>query len=178
MKVVGICGSQRKGGNCEILLKAALARARSGGAKTEFIGLYDKDIEFCDGCCKCDTTSVCEIDDDIKGIIRKIMAADAIIFATPTYFDDVSGSMKNFLDRLNPAGIGRKMKDKKVCIIAVGASDPMLSQRAIGTIKLFCDTQLMNAVGTMWAKAYKPGEVGEDKIKEAEGLGEKLAKFV
>lgn len=176
MKVIGICGSQRKGGNSEILLKAALARARECGCETEFIGLYDRDIEFCDGCCKCDVTQICEIDDDMKGVISKILAADAVIFATPTYFGDVSGTMKNFLDRLNPAGIDRKLRGKKVCIITVGASDPLLFERSLGTIKLFCDTQKMNVIGTMWAKAYKAGEVGEDKIEEAKELGERVAK--
>jgi len=176
MKVLGISGSQRKGGNSEILLKAALARARECGAETEFIGLYEKDIEFCDGCCKCDMTKICEIDDDMAGVIRKVLAADAIIFATPTYFGDVSGTMKNFLDRLNPVGVGRRMKGKRVCIIAVGAADPMLVERAIDTIKLFCKCQLIDVVATMKAKAYKAGEVGEDKIKEAEELGEKIVR--
>jgi multimeric flavodoxin WrbA len=176
MKVIGICGSRRKGGNSEILLKAALARARECGCKTEFIGLYDKDIELCDGCCKCDVTQACEIDDDMKGIIKKIMAADSVIFSTPTYFGDVSGTMKNFLDRLNPAGVDRKMKGKRVCAITVGASDPLLLERSLGTIRLFCDIQKMSLVGTMWAKAYKPGDVGEDKIREAKKLGEKIAK--
>jgi multimeric flavodoxin WrbA len=154
-----------------MLLKAALAKAREKGAETEFIGLHEEDVEFCDGCCKCDTTGVCGIDDDMKEIITKILAADAIIFATPTYFGDVSGTMKNFLDRLNPAGMGRKMKGKKVCIIAVGAADPALVERSIETIKLFCKCQLMEVVATMKVKAYATGEVGEDKIREAERLG-------
>jgi len=36
----------------------------------------------------------------------------------------------------------------------------------------------MNVVGTMWAKAYAPGEVGEDKIKEVEKMGGNLVKSV
>jgi multimeric flavodoxin WrbA len=174
MKVIGICGSQRKGGNCEMLLKSALAKAREKGAETEFVGLYEKDIEFCDGCCKCDATGSCEIEDDMKGLIRKILAADAVIFATPTYFGDVSGTMKNFIDRLNPAGIGRKMKGKKVCIIAVGAADPMLVERSIETVKTFCKCQLMDVVATMQAKAYKVGEIEKGKFKEAEDMGERI----
>jgi len=174
MKVLGICGSQRKGGNSEILLKAALAKAREKGAETEFIGLYDEEIQFCDGCCDCDTRGVCRLNDDMEWIIEKMSAVDAVIFATPTYFGDVSGSMKNFLDRLNPVGVGRKLRGKKVCIIAVGAADPKLVYRAVETIKLFCECQLMDIVATMQAKAYKVGEMGEEKVKEAESLGEKI----
>ena len=40
------------------------------------------------------------IEDDFAGIVDKIRQADAVIFATPVYFSDLSESLRAFLDRL------------------------------------------------------------------------------
>ena len=50
MKIVGISGSPRKGGNTEILIKEALKGAEEEGCDTEFISLAGKDIKHCLGC--------------------------------------------------------------------------------------------------------------------------------
>jgi multimeric flavodoxin WrbA len=180
MKIIGICGSRRKGGNSEILLKTALSKSKEKGVEVEFIALYDKSIKFCDGCCECDTTKKCHIQDDMDNIIKKLKEADGIIFATPTYFDDVNGSMKNFLDRLNPVGVDRELKNKKVGIIAVGGTEPKSFKRAIKTIEIFSKIELMKVVASMWAKAYKREEVRRNSkvMKEAENLGSKIAKVL
>ena len=44
MKVLGICGSPRRGGNTEILLDKALGGAASGGADCEKVILSDLKI--------------------------------------------------------------------------------------------------------------------------------------
>ena len=47
MKIIGVCGSPRRGGNTEYLLRLALEEAEEGGAETELILLCDKEIEPC-----------------------------------------------------------------------------------------------------------------------------------
>ena len=47
MKVLGICGSPRHGGNTEVLLKEALKGARAAGAVVEEIFLRDKGMSPC-----------------------------------------------------------------------------------------------------------------------------------
>ena len=174
MKIIGICGSPREGNN-EILLKEALKNAEKGGAETEIILLRKKKIEICDGCCECDTTKKCHFKDDMNDIINKLRKADGIIFATPTYFDDVNGLMKNFLDRLNPVGVDRELKDKKFGIITVGATEPKSFERAIETIKIFGEIELMKFVDSIYGKSYKI-EINKDKeaIKRSQELGKKI----
>ena len=43
---------------------------------------------------------VCIIEDDFPGLVDAIAAADAVVFATPVYFGDLSESLRAFLDRL------------------------------------------------------------------------------
>jgi multimeric flavodoxin WrbA len=40
------------------------------------------------------------IDDDFASIVDKLKAADAVVFATPVYWSDLSESLKAFMDRL------------------------------------------------------------------------------
>ena len=68
MKIIGICGSPRHGGNTEFMLKEALKATKEKGAKTELIFLADKDIKHCEGCTpKCE--DLCKIEDDMKQIV-------------------------------------------------------------------------------------------------------------
>ncbi|HSI89992.1 MAG TPA: NAD(P)H-dependent oxidoreductase [Adhaeribacter sp.] len=68
--------------------------------------------------------------DDFYRIIETILAHRVIVFATPVYWYSMSAIMKNFFDRLTDLvtvkkEYGRKLKGKKVFLIAVGA-DPAL----------------------------------------------------
>ncbi|MCK5257337.1 MAG: flavodoxin family protein, partial [Deltaproteobacteria bacterium] len=50
MKVIAFMGSPRKNGNTEILVDHFLEGAKSKGADTEKIHLYDCTINSCQGC--------------------------------------------------------------------------------------------------------------------------------
>jgi multimeric flavodoxin WrbA len=102
MKAVAINGSPRKGGNTEILLKKALAPLAASGWETEFIQLGGTPIRGCQACYQCfkKKNSQCSQKDDVfNRCFEKMVAADAIILGSPTYFTDVSAEMKALLDR-------------------------------------------------------------------------------
>ena len=86
MKVLGIMGSPRVGGNSDILLDEALSGARDAGAEVEKIILDKKKISGCKDCKKCNETGLCVIKDDMPEIHKKILEADAIIHSVPVYF--------------------------------------------------------------------------------------------
>jgi len=71
MKVLGIMGSPRVGGNSDILLDEALAGAKDAGAEVEKIILDKKKISGCKDCKKCNETGVCVIKDDMLEIPRR-----------------------------------------------------------------------------------------------------------
>ena len=99
MKIVGILGSMRKGGNTEVLLDAALEEAGKAGAVVGKIPLRDKSIAPCDGCQACVQTGVCIVDDDARWVLDEMLSADGIIWATPVYFWSMSGQTKTLMDR-------------------------------------------------------------------------------
>ena len=99
MKIVGILGSPRKGGNTEILLDVALEEAEQNGVSVDKILLRDKVISPCDGCMKCVKTGKCAVKDDMGEIYQKMLESDGILWATPVYFWSMTGQTKVVMDR-------------------------------------------------------------------------------
>jgi multimeric flavodoxin WrbA len=102
MKALAVNGSPRKGGNTEILLHEALNPLEAAGWETEFIQVGGAKIRGCASCFKCfeNKDLRCSIKNDVlNGILEKMLAADAIILGSPTYFADVTSEMKALLDR-------------------------------------------------------------------------------
>jgi multimeric flavodoxin WrbA len=68
----------------------------------EVVHLREKQLQHCKGCAACLSRGeeFCPAKDDLAGILRQMDAADAIVFATPTYSLHLPGLFKNFFDRL------------------------------------------------------------------------------
>jgi len=102
MKAVAINGSPRKGGNTEILLRKVLAPLAAAGWETEFVHLGGAPLRGCRACYQCfkKKNGRCSQKDEVfDRCFAKMIAADAIILGSPTYFTDVSAEMKALLDR-------------------------------------------------------------------------------
>lgn len=90
--------------NTHIMVTELLAGAASAGAETEEVMLADYEIRPCMGCFHCwmKTPGHCVIQDDVAELLEKLVASDVAVYATPLYVDNVSGIMKNFMDRHIP----------------------------------------------------------------------------
>lgn len=100
MKVIAIDGGPRKAGSTTTLVSHIMMGAEKKGAKTEIISLYDLDYSGCRGCLYCKSHDSCKQDDDMNIVYEKIRDADVILFATPVYFAQMTGQLKNCIDRL------------------------------------------------------------------------------
>ncbi|GAW93354.1 flavodoxin family protein [Calderihabitans maritimus] len=100
MKAVAINGSHRKGQNTAVMLQTVLDELKAGGVETELVELSDYNIKPCLSCNKCLRRPQCSItDDDMSLLADKLLKADAIILGSPVYWANVTGLMKNFMDR-------------------------------------------------------------------------------
>ncbi len=100
MKVLGIAGSPRRGGNTDLLLAEVLRGAASKGAEVKTIVLNDLDFVACQHCDACLKAGKCKYQDDMQMIYRELEAADRIVLASPIQFTGVTGQMKSMIDRL------------------------------------------------------------------------------
>lgn len=150
MKVLGLFGSPRKGGNTEILLEEALKGAEGEGAEIERLFLSDLDITPCTECHGCDSTGDCVILDEMQKIYTKLLEADIIILASPIFFYGVTAWAKAVIDRsqalwakkylVNDPSMGDRGKRRKGFFISVAATKGQkVFEGAILTVKYFFD---------------------------------------
>lgn len=187
MKVLGILGSPRMGGNSDILLNQALKGAKDGGAKVEKIILSRKKVSGCLDCTKCNETGICVIRDDMLEIHQKILKADAIIHSVPLYFWAMTSQMKAYLDRWCAFFDGNwawhkayapKMIGKKIGLITV-CGDPNVhtADPIVHSFRETCNLSGLKLLPVVQVSAYGRGEIDKDaKAKrQAYQLGKKIS---
>lgn len=103
MKVLGINGSPRIGGNTDILLDKVLEGARSMGAHTEKIILNKLKFAPCQECEEMADDGLCLVKDEMQAVYKKIRETDAIVFASPVFFGSLSAQSKMMIDRFQCA---------------------------------------------------------------------------
>ena len=99
MKVLGIAGSPRRGGNTDLLLAEVMKGAASQGAKVKTIILNNLKINPCQHCDACLKNGKCRIDDDMQMIYRELGDADRVVLASPVQFMGPTAQMKSMIDR-------------------------------------------------------------------------------
>jgi len=187
MKVLGIMGSPRIGGNSDILLDQALAGARDAGAEVEKIILCQQKISGCLNCEKCNETGICALKDGMPEIHEKILEADAVIHSVPVYFWAMTAQMKAYLDRWCVFFDAEwkwhkhywpKMKGKKIGLITV-CGDPNVhtADPIVHSFKTTVDFTRLSWLGAVMASAGAKGEISKNEAakREAYELGKKGA---
>jgi multimeric flavodoxin WrbA len=150
MKVLGIFGSPRRGGNTETLLEEALKGAEKEGAEIERLYLSDFTLTPCKECHGCDHTGNCVILDDMEKIYPRLLEADIVILASPIFFYGVTAWAKALIDRsqafwtrkylLKDPSLGKEGTRRKGFFISVGATKgPKVFDGAVLTVKYFFD---------------------------------------
>jgi multimeric flavodoxin WrbA len=189
MKVLGIFGSPRRGGNTEILLEEALKGAEKEGAKVDRLYLSDFTLTPCKECHGCDRTGNCVILDDMQNVYPRLLESDVVIFASPIFFYGVTAWAKALIDRcqafwarkylLKDPSLGKEGKKRKGFFISVGATKgPRVFDGAVLTVKYFFDVLNAEYVGEL---VFRGVEAKGDILKYPEALqqafeaGKKLA---
>jgi multimeric flavodoxin WrbA len=105
MKILAINSSPKKDeGNTALILNPFLEGAREAGAEAELFYTRDLKIKPClgDYICWLKTPGKCIHKDDMEMLLQKLAEADIWVFATPVYFDGISGTLKNLIERMLP----------------------------------------------------------------------------
>jgi multimeric flavodoxin WrbA len=103
MRVVAFNGSSRKDGNTAFLVRKVFAELEAEGIETELVQLYNKGFRGCTACLKCAETedSTCSglKDDGVNECIQKMLAADGVIIASPTYYANCTATTQALMER-------------------------------------------------------------------------------
>lgn len=97
--VLGIIGSPRRTGNCELLIKAVSEKIPEPH-RLRLLKLSDFNIKPCRGCYLClFKKERCVLRDDMETVMEAMITADGIVLAVPTYFLGAKAGLKVLLDR-------------------------------------------------------------------------------
>ena len=199
MKLMGIVGSPRKGGNTELIIDQIIAGCKS---KTEvdvekFL-VTDKKIEYCTGCLTCvlpsPGTGKCVIEDDMAEILESMKGSDAFIFGSPNHMRTITAPLLNFLSRMLPlmvfkteyddkgnrigGEITTKIQDKAVAMV-ISQGEPFFCSSLVYEVleNNLKDFKLKRAGNIISMDNLEKGEVAKNKedLQKAFDLGIKLA---
>lgn len=99
MKVLVLFGGPRLNMNTDTLLKAYLEGIDEEKHEIERINIRDLKIAPCTACYGCSKNGECVLHDDMDDIYEKMESADAVIFASPIFFNSITAISKMLVDR-------------------------------------------------------------------------------
>lgn len=101
MKILLInCSPVRNGATAEIVKVVNSCLKKDNEIRS--ICIDDYDIKYCKGCRSCHMTAKCIQEDDTEKVIGQYDWADIIISVSPSYWADIPGQFKVFIDRCTP----------------------------------------------------------------------------
>jgi multimeric flavodoxin WrbA len=130
MKVVAFNGSPHKQGNTYDCLQIVLHVLKDEGINTELVQLAPLKIQPCMACFKCAKKPDGEchgVKDGLNEAVAKMFEADGILIGSPTWFSNVTGHVKNLIDRSgivalrNNRALSRKVGAAVVAVRRAGA---------------------------------------------------------
>ena len=173
MKVIAINGSPKDNGNTAQALQIMLGEIEKKGIETELVTIGNKMIRGCIACGKCreaqNGTCVAFPDDAVNELLPKLLAADAMILGSPTYFAGINGTMKSFLDRVfyvsfGNGGLFRLKYGAAVAVLRRGGGTAAFDELN----KYFQISEMTIASGCYWTAVH--GRVPGELLQDLEGL--------
>ena len=164
MKVGGISGSPRKGGNTECLLNECMNEFSRRGWTVSKIFLSEKMVKPCTGCETCVESGICMINDDDAGwLYDELASCDAVMIGSPVYYRNVTAQLKAVFDRSFAYKQSEWLMGKPGGAIAVGRGEgggQSIVLTVIYNYLLSCGAlPIPGELNGLSAKADKPGNI-------------------
>jgi multimeric flavodoxin WrbA len=172
-KILILSSSPRKNGNSSMLCDEFMRGAVDAGNQAEKVVLAEKKINYCTGCYACHENGKCVQKDDMVAILDSMVAADAIVLATPVYFYTMCAQMKTVIDRTVPRCTKISSKDFYFIVTAADSSKAAM-ERTIEGFRAFTSC-LPRAKGkgiVYGTGAWEIGDIkGSSAMKQAYEMG-------
>jgi len=186
MKVVSVLGSARMAGNTATVLGWVEERLRGSGHQVERINVIDYEMSGCTNCntCKLEPSEPgCILEDDVDMLLKKFMAADLVLFATPLYCWGFSSQLKILIDRCyslkkpGPDGGISLVKGKHIALLVTCAGpyegNAELIDLPFQRIAWFMQAQI---AGTLYVtNCSRPEELSAAQHQQAEDFARQLS---
>ena len=183
MKVVALNGSPRLIGNTSVAINTVLDELEKEGIQTEHIQVYESAVIPCNDCGSCgirgDGRCINE-NDDVNVYIEKILAADGVILASPTYYGSMTSQLKMILERIGYASKTSNNQLKRKVGAAIAIQGHHGGSMVFSELVNFMLENQMTVCGSSSCAILageKPSAVLQDKtgMKALKDLGKEMA---
>ncbi len=170
MRFAFISGSERAGGNTDLVVNYAVEMVERLGGVADVITLRDYRISPCGPCGDCNIRTVpCGLDDDAAALVARMVRADALIYAAPVHGFGLAHLMQIFLER---AGVGylrfdRPLANKLGGVVVTGRRYSHAHVHAQVINNLLLNRTIL--VGSGYPVTFTGGAPG-DALRDDEGL--------
>jgi multimeric flavodoxin WrbA len=181
MKVVLFNSSPRKEGNTFHAINVVMEELKTEGIDCEYIWMGNQNLFACKSCFKCAGKKKCIQDNDkLNEYLEKMINADGIVLASPTYFADVSSIMKALIDRAGMVSKSNRDLLKRKIGAAVVVARRAGATHVFSSINFFFLINQMIVVGSSYWNlgiGLNPGDVLKDNegIQTFKTLGKNMA---
>jgi multimeric flavodoxin WrbA len=186
MKIVSVLGSPRMAGNTATVLGWVEAQLKADGHELEHLNVIDYEMSGCTNCntCKLEPSEPgCILEDDVDMLLKKFMAADLVLLATPLYCWGFSSQLKILIDRCyslkkpGPDGGISLVKGKYIALLVTCAGpyegNAELLDLPFNRIAWFMQTQI---AGTLYVtNCSRPEDLGADQRRQAVEFARQLS---
>jgi multimeric flavodoxin WrbA len=181
LKILGICGSPRKGAT-EYMLKESLKPFENReDIQVEYMFLKGKKIAPCNNCDYCrKNKKPCIIQDDMNELLEQFLTADAFVIATPVYTYGATPQIHSFFSRMRPIFhlAPKRLRDKFGVAMATGGRRNGGQEIAVASLINMMMSRGINIISNesggyagayLWSKDQKEIGAAEDEYAMEQG---------
>lgn len=183
-KLYCLLGSPRRGGNTDTLAEHVCAGFQASGGEVDKVVLSRLDLQGCTGCgwCQTDHERPCKLQDDMQAVYEGMLAADAVLWASPVYSWAPTVELKKVLDRQFAWGDYQKTRHAKALaghpvgtVLAYADPDPATNgfYHAYHIMRIVAEASGGEFIGCAHGPASNKGEILENAavLAKARALG-------
>ncbi|MBQ8960505.1 MAG: flavodoxin family protein [Ruminococcus sp.] len=166
------CSPVRNGATA--LIAQTCQRALEERYEVRGVCISDYSFEFCRGCRSCHQTGECVMEDGVQELMRDMEGAQVIVAVSPSYWADIPGQFKAFIDRCTPWSNthephARLSSWKRGYVIALRTGPSMREcERIIGTVEHFYGHLEIASCGGLGLCSVEFREDAEKRLGEVE----------
>jgi len=188
MQVATLMGSPRKNGNTATVLELFENLLTQNEHEVDRINIVDYKVEGCLGCQSCQRKvrhePWCKQNDDTVKIFNRLIAADAVVYASPLYTYSFPAQMKALIDRQNclvkdydtPQGTALLKGKRTALLVTCGGPIEKNADLIQEAFERESQYQQMIVVGTyVVAECTTPDELGDKARNTAKRMAADIA---
>ena len=177
MKILVLTGSARLNGNSSKLADAFIEGAKTAGHDVKRIDCAHIKVGGCLGCNYCyGNDGVCCQKDDFADVRDALLAADAVIFASPVYYYGLSSQLCAVIDRFYAIDQKLHGNKKTALLLSLGDGEEVTAKPSIDHYKGFAGYLKWEDAGVVVAySCMEPDDVlKSDALNRARDLGKNI----